>query len=101
MAYASNELRLLVGGAMSNLSGPNIWSLDTADGLTTVDTAGYISDALKRGMRVGDVVVVRVWSDITTKATLSAASFMAVASISAAGAANLTDGTALVLTNTD
>lgn len=101
MAYASNELRLIVGGAMSNLSGPNLWSLDSADALATIDTAGYISDASKRGMRVGDIVLARVWADITTKASLSAASFMAVASISAAGAANLTDGTAISVVNTD
>lgn len=100
MAYASNELRLLVGGAMSNLSGPNIWSLDTADGLTTVDAAGYISDATARGVRVGDVVIVRVWSSLATKSSLSAASVMAVASITS-GAANLTDGTAISVTNTD
>lgn len=101
MAYAPSELRLIVGGAMSNLSGPNVWSLDSVDALATVDGAGYISDATARGVRVGDVVLVRVWTSLTAKTTLSAISFMAVASISGAGAANLTDGTAISVTNTD
>jgi hypothetical protein len=101
MAYVPTELRLIVGGAMSNLSGPNIWSLDSTDALATVDTAAYISDATARGVRVGDVVLVRVWTSLTAKTSLSAISFMAVASISAAGAANLTDGTAISVTNTD
>lgn len=99
MAYVSSELRLLVGGAMSNLSGPNIWSLDTTDPKATVDTNGYVSDATARGMRVGDIVIMRQWSSLATKTSLTESGFMAVASITS-GAANLTDLVSLA-TNTD
>jgi hypothetical protein len=100
MAYTPNELRLIVGGNMSNLSGVNIWSYDTTDAVTVVDTAGYISDATARGMKIGDLVLVRVFSSLATKTTISGFQQMWVISITS-GAANLTDGSAIAATNTD
>ena len=100
MAYTPNELRLIVGGSMSNLSGVNIWSYDTTDAVAVVDTAGYISDATARGMKVGDLVLVRVFSSLATKTSISVFQQMWVVSITA-GAANLTDGSAIAATNTD
>lgn len=100
MAYTPSELRLILGGSMSNLSGLNIWSYDTTDTLATVDTAGYISDATARGMKIGDMVITRVFSSLATKTTITAMNLSFVISITS-GAANLTDGTAVAATNTD
>lgn len=50
------------------------WVYDTADSVATVIAAGYITDGLTArcfGMEVGDMVTIRVWADVTTKASLS------------------------------
>lgn len=56
MAYDGNKLSLLVSSIEGQ--GPQIWSLIGPDAINTVLGAGYISDATKRGMRVGDIVEV-------------------------------------------
>jgi hypothetical protein len=110
MAYVSADLRKVldlggeVGGAM--------WVLDTPDAVATVYAAGYISDALTKGMRKGDIVLHRRWtttvpvadSELKTAAgvanILLGLTWMGVIGISTAGAADLTDGTAIAVTNT-
>jgi predicted RNA-binding protein with PUA-like domain len=37
---------------------PAIWVYKSADAKATVVAAGYITDALQRGMKVGDIVLV-------------------------------------------
>lgn len=91
--------------------GGHEWYYDTTDAVTVVRAANYISDALAAGVRKGDLVHVRVWSALpTTNAskatapatapTLTAWQVMPVLGLSAAGAADLGDGTAIVVTNT-
>jgi hypothetical protein len=58
MAYDGNRLSCIVQ-TMEN-QGPSLWSYITADTLATVIAAGYLSDALKRGMRIGDRVMVAI-----------------------------------------
>lgn len=57
MAYTSNKLSLR-GGNLIGGAAPRVWEYYTADPLATVIGAGYISDATKKGMLVGDVVQV-------------------------------------------
>lgn len=86
MAYTPGTLSLL-GGTIEG--GWKFWVYTTADSLATVKGAGYISDAVNRGMEQGDFVLV-----INT-ATPAYAIYAAGAPSS--GAVTLA-GTAIVLT---
>lgn len=110
MAYNPEHLRKCVD--LGGIVGGNVFAYDTADAVGTVDTAAYISDAVKKGMQKGDIVILRVWSavpdsndDMVTAAgsapTLTSVNLMYVKGITAAGAADLTDVLALTATNTD
>lgn len=109
MAYSSSAL-----GMVSQCPGPlgmKIWVYDTVDVNSTVYAAGYISDALSRGMQKGDIVYVRIWTTAapTTSAEMVTAAATAniltsmythiVLGISTAGAADLTNGVSITLTN--
>lgn len=110
MAYVSADLRkvLDLGGEV----GGGLWVLDTPDAVATVYAAGYISDADKKGMRKGDIVIHRRWTttvpvtdaEVKTAAgvanILLGGTIMYVMGISTAGAADLADGTAISVTNT-
>lgn len=103
MAYISNGLSLktdtLSGG------GPREWILQNTDAVTTVRVVDYISDAQARGMEVGDLVYYTRWTTFTDQynkaAPIVAKHIFVVMVISAAGAADLSDGTAIDVTNTD
>jgi hypothetical protein len=56
MSYDGNKLSLVVQTIENQ--GPAQWSYVTADSMATVLGAGYISDATKRNLRVGDFVSV-------------------------------------------
>jgi len=109
MAYTPASL-----GMLSQSAGPlgmSVWYYDTVDTNATVYAIGYISDALKRGMQKGDVVYVRIWTTAvpTTSAEMRTAAATAniltaqyihlVLGISTAGAADLTNGLAITITN--
>jgi len=109
MAYTSSTL-----GMLSQASGPlgmKTWFYDTVDTNATVYAIGYISDALSRGMQKGDIVYVRIWTTavpttsaemVTAAATaniLTAQYIHLVLGISTAGAADLTNGLAITITN--
>lgn len=64
----------------------NIWTLDTADTLATVVGAGYISNGVARGMTKGDIVFVRRYDDVTTRASLLGMSQHYVSSLGTATA---------------
>ncbi len=110
MTYDTKHLRVAV-----EVPGPvpmKIFVYDTVDSLATIYGAGYISDATKKGMQKGDIVLVRRWttsipvakSELITAAgvanVLVSATIHNVLGISAAGAADLTDGLAITITNT-
>jgi hypothetical protein len=102
MAYNGNNISLVVQTIENQ--GPAQWSYVTADSLAAVLAAGYISDATKRNMRVGDFVSVSsgtlntaVYSSPSTAdvgeaqdfAALPAFAELIVSAISAGGAATL------------
>lgn len=110
MAYSSAHLREILdfGGKV----GGKLYVYDTADAIATVYAIGYIDDAKVKGMRKGDIVYVRRWTTTVPVADSETLTAAAVANIflgmtvctvlgmSAAGAADLTDGTLMSVTNT-
>lgn len=98
MAYDTAELRCMRAGMSGSYD--NEWLYDTVDAVSTVRVTGYISDGVVRGMNVGDTVRVRVWDTSVRSGTLSATSVLTVVSKGTASV-DLSDGTALSLTDTD
>jgi len=113
MAYASRYLRKVLdfGGDV----GGALWVYDTPDAVATVYAAGYITDAGKKGMQKGDIVIHRRWttaapvasSELKTAAgaanILLGGTLMYVMGLAASGndyTADLADGTAVSVTNT-
>lgn len=89
MTYATSNPPKLLVSALGGV-GPSLWTYDSTDGTATIDDAGYISNAANLGMKVGDVVIAT-----DTDASPPAVTSHRVVSISAAGAADLSEGVAL------
>lgn len=100
MAYTPSELRLLTPSMSGNFGSPQIWSLDGTDAHTAADAANFITDALARGMRKGDIVFYRQWDSLTTRATLSNFTMHAVVTVASTGA-DLSNIASVTMTNTD
>lgn len=106
MAYVSKHLSL--ASSMGGIVKKGVYVYDTADSVATVYASGYISDAVKRGMCVGDQVYVYRWNSAvpTTVALQNASGALLgitihwVIGITSGGAADLTDGLAITATNT-
>lgn len=94
MAYATtNPPRVMVSGV--GTTAPAWWSYDSDDAATVVRVTGYITNGDDLGMEVGDIVI---QSD---SAGATVAHIYTVVSVAAGGAADLSDGTAIVVTDTD
>jgi hypothetical protein len=76
MAYVPANLQLLKG---TGPNGTQLWTLKGVDAIATVRGAGFISDALIRGFRIGDQLI---YSDTATPLT-SLATVTVVASTGA------------------
>lgn len=72
----------------------NVWFYRSLDALTTVRVTGYFSNADQLGINAGDVIYVQ-------KSDTLATSIHVVMTVTALGACDLSDGTALTITNTD
>lgn len=59
MAYNANGLCRLIG-TIDNSGPGSVWLYSSADSDVTVKAANYFSDALNKGMKVGDMVFVNV-----------------------------------------
>lgn len=99
MAYTASELRLMVPNFAGGSGAPQIWSLQGTDAFSSVRAANFISDALVRGMRKGDILIYTQWDSLTTKATMSGQTISSVLAVASTGA-DLSDGTAVTVTNT-
>lgn len=84
-------------GAQSKAgNAPQLWTYVTTDAAATVDTSGYFN-AVASLLKVGDVIL-----RVTTSAgAVSTAGWHVVMTISAAGVVDVSDTTALTVTNTD
>lgn len=87
-------------GEMGN--GNTLWSYMTADAITTVRGGGYIDsadDAFDQ-IRLGDVFLVSVRSDPSAGPAASSAVQLMTVVAKTASAIDLSDGTAIAVTNT-
>lgn len=73
----------------------NVWTYMTEDAMSSVRGADYISDALHRGMKAGDIVWV-----VTMSAGAPSTVYVTTAVTVDADGADLADGTAITITNT-
>ena len=90
MAYQTGYL------AVDNIGGLNnaqVWTYHTADSAATIGGAGYISDAVARGMQLGDIVIV-VQSATVPNGAATGVSVYAVSAISAGAATIIKTATA-------
>ena len=95
MAYVSSGLYVL-----SNTSRASVWCLDTTDAIGTSAAASYISDAITtlagkgvagKGMKIGDIVYLRVVDSVTAPTTCSDVGVYFVSALNTTtGAATLT-----------
>ncbi len=94
MAYStSNPPRCISQSVGAN--GGDIWFYNSADAATVVRINGYITNAGDLGMKVGDIVM---QSDL---ANATVAHMYVLSGIDTAGAGDLSNGTAILTTNTD
>ena len=89
MAYTTATLNCLVPG---RASANGLWMYSSTDAAATVRAADYFSDALDKGVKAGDVV-------IQTSPAGTVGHIYLVITVDADGA-DLSDGTAIVATNT-
>lgn len=87
MAYSTSDLMVLLTPAAIGGDGPRLFYHESADALAAVNTSGFITDALEKGLRVGDYVLHK---DTTT--ANGNTSLHEVLSLSSS-AADLSDGT--------
>lgn len=114
MAYESKHLRRVL--ELGGIVGGALWCLDGVDAVASVDTAAFITDATQKGMQKGDVVLYRRWTTTVPAAkseVLTAAGVanillgihlfpvIGIATTTANGTADLSDGQAISVTNTD
>lgn len=93
MAYATtNPPRMMVASTGTDTA--SWWSYYSTDAATAVRVTGYITDGDDLGMKVGDLV-------FQSSSDASVAHIYTVVSVAAGGAADLSDGTAIVVTDTD
>jgi hypothetical protein len=93
MAYATTNPPALMVPRLGG--GVAFWHYNSADAATVVRVTGYISDGAALGMKVGDLVFQ------TDLAAGAVGHVYMVKSVTAGGSADLSDGTAIVATDTD
>lgn len=95
MAFSSTAFQP-IGGQSKAGNAPQIWSYTTTDSAATVDTSGYFNTVASL-VKVGDII----WRVTTSSGSVSTAGQHVVMSVSAAGVVDVSDTTALTVTNTD
>lgn len=94
MAYAPGSLRLVAGQTWEP-DVPRIWVYRSTDAMATVRAVNYFTDARAKQMQVGDIVYVHQM----TGAAITAVTISVVIAVASTGA-DLSDGTAITVTNT-
>lgn len=95
MAFSATAFQPIGGQAKAGNS-PQMWAYVTDDAAATVDTSGYFNSVASI-LKVGDLI----YRVTTSSGSVSTAGWHVVMSISAAGVVNVSDTTALTVTNTD
>lgn len=113
MAYETKHLRKVLD--LAGVVGGSLWVLDGIDAVASVDTAAFINDAHEKGMQKGDLIIYRRWTTAVPVATSEVRSAAGAANVllgmhlfpvmgmttTGDGTADLGDGTAVSVTNTD
>jgi len=94
MAYATSNPPNCVSQGIGG--GRKLWIYASTDAATVVRVTGYITNAQSLGMLAGDIVI-----QIDTDASPIASQIMIMSVINSNGSGDLSDGTAIVATNTD
>lgn len=94
MAYSTSNPPALISQRVGKAGG-NVWLYDSADASTVVRVTGYFTNAHALGMKVGDIV------DQIDSTGATVAHRYIVNSVTVGGAADVTDGTAITVTDTD
>lgn len=92
MSYSTSSPPALVSGPLTSAAGPNVWVYKEANTFDNIRAAGYISNALALGMKVGDTVL--VWD--STSASAPVLTFGRVTAVSSTGATIAATGTPIV-----
>jgi hypothetical protein len=95
MAFSSTAFQP-IGGQSKAGNAPQVWSYTTTDSAATVDTSGYFNTVASL-VKVGDII----WRVTTSSGSVSTAGQHVVMSVSAAGVVDVSDTSALTVTNTD
>lgn len=95
MAYSTSNPPVLISQGIGG-GGNNVWVYRSTDAATVVRVSGYITNGSALGMVAGDILMA-----VDTDASPIALQLMIVTSVTAGGAADLSDGTAVTATDTD
>ena len=90
MAFSSAGWNVI--GAAKKGNAPSLYTYTSADAIATVNTAGYFND-LSDTLAVGDIIFVHDSATPTMSIVMVASN--------AAGVVDVTDGTAIAMTDTD
>ena len=90
MAFSANGWNVI--GAAKSGNAPSIYTYTSADAIATVNTSGYFND-LSDTLAVGDIIFVHDSATPTMSIVMVASN--------AAGVVDVTDGTAISMTDTD
>jgi len=90
MAYSSAGFNVI--GAAKKGNAPSMYTYTSADAIATVNTSGYFND-LSDTLAVGDIIFVHDSATPTMSIVMVASN--------ASGVVDVTDGTAIAMTDTD
>ena len=94
MAFAMNGWNP-IGGQSKKGTAPQLFTYTTTDAVADVNTEGYFN-TVNAQLAVGDVII-----SVTSTGGTLASSIHTVASVSAAGVVDVTDGTTIAQTDSD
>ena len=95
MAFVADNFQPLGGQAKAGNS-PQLWAYTTTDAATDVDASGYFN-AVSSIVKVGDLI----YRVTTSSGSVSTAGWHVVMTNTSAGVVNVSDTTALTVTNSD
>lgn len=88
MAYATTDKLICLFGGVAGA--PNFWYHESADALAAANTSGFITDGGSKGIKVGDYVIHRDTTAITSDTSMHK---VQTVSSTYPGAVDLSDGT--------
>jgi hypothetical protein len=96
MTYTAKQLVLVACGGTTG----QLWVYESPDSAATVAGAGYISDSADRGMRIGDMLIIRQFTDANKTAITAQSIYTMTAIANGLSAASAVDaGTSKLVDN--